>query len=185
MKATTACWWRSEAKEEAMEVEVFTYQAVQGEFSHPRAAFIDGPENWMPGVYESAVGKVTQLVAQTKVGELKRWAKVEVGPIEFVNDSEVAVPITWQSLEAPALFPVLKGKLRLFEVAKGRCGLKLEGSYEPVAGGLGEMVLGEVARATVSEFVERVSQILGRNGLGRAVAEQEAAWREARGEDLW
>jgi hypothetical protein len=151
-------------------MNVAAHRAVIGEFDQLWAALAEGPENWMPGMFESAT------------------AKIEVGAAK-VAGSEIAVPISWRSLEAQPLFPILSGRLRLYRLPDGTNRLELEGRYEPPAGAIGRAAdaaaLYGVTEATLDEFVERVAAVLSRNALGRSVSEQEAEARLVREEETW
>jgi hypothetical protein len=169
-------------------MNVAAHRAVNGEFDQLWAALAEGPENWMPGMFESATAKITELEADTPAGRLTRYAKIEVGAAK-VAGREIVVPISWRSLEAQPLFPILSGRLRLYRLPDGTNRLELEGRYEPPAGAIGRAAdaaaLYGVAEATVDEFVERVAAVLSRNALGRSVAEQEAETRLVREEETW
>lgn len=167
-------------------MDVLAHRAVIGEFDKLSDALAEGPANWMPGMFESATGKITELEAHIAFGGLTRRARIQVGPAQ-VEKNEVVVPITWRSLEAEPLFPILKGWLRLSRLPDDTNRLELEGHYEPPARIFGRAadaaVMHAVAEATVEDFVERVAAVLARNALGRSVADQVAAGRLAVGED--
>jgi hypothetical protein len=169
-------------------MNVAAHRDVIGEFDQLYAALAEGPQNWMPGMFESTTAKITELEADTPVGRLTRYAKIEVGAAE-VAGSEVVVPISWRSLEAQTLFPILRGRLRLYRLPDGTNRLELEGRYEPPAGAIGRAAdaaaLYGVAQATIDEFVERVAAVLSRNALGRSMSEQEAEARLVREEKTW
>lgn len=154
---------------------ISAHQKVIGEYAKLRDALLEGPANWMPGMYESATGKITQLEADTAFGRLARYAWVKVANAQ-VEKEEVVVPITWHSLEGDALFPTFEGRLRLYRVPGGTNRLELDGHYAPPGGALGRAVdvaaMYAVAQATVEDFVERIAGVLARNALGRSVAEQ-------------
>ena len=164
-------------------MDVSAHRALVGEFDKLSAGLAEGPENWMPGMFESAAGEIAELEAETPLGRLARYARFEVG-LAHVSATEVVVPITWHSLEAKPLFPVMKGRLRLNRLPDGTNRLELEGHYEPPGGGLGRAAdsaaLYPVAAATVEDFVERVARVLSRNALSRSVSEQEAEGRLVR-----
>lgn len=131
-------------------------------------------------MYESSTGKITELEADTAVGRLARYARMKVSDAQ-VEKEEVAVPITWHSLEGEALFPTFEGRLRLYRVPDGTSRLELDGRYEPPGGVLGRAAdtaaMHAIAQATVEDFVERIAAVLARNALGRSVSEQVDAGR--------
>jgi hypothetical protein len=154
---------------------ISAHQKVIGEYDKLRDALLEGPANWMPGMYESGTGKITELEADTAFGHLARYVRVKVAGAH-VDKEAVVVPITWRALEGQALFPTFEGRLRLYRVPDGANQLKLDGHYAPPGGVLGRAAdaaaMYAVAQATVEEFVERIAGVLARNALGRSVAEQ-------------
>lgn len=148
---------------------------VSGEYDKLCDALLDGPQNWMPGMYESATGKITQLEAETPFGRLARYARMNVGGARL-DRHWVVVPITWRSLEAEPLFPTFTGNVRLKRLPEGTNLLQIDGIYEPPAGPLGRAAdaaaMGALAKETIEDFVQRVASVLARNALGRSVDEQ-------------
>ncbi|HXN78862.1 MAG TPA: hypothetical protein VN965_08855 [Candidatus Dormibacteraeota bacterium] len=154
---------------------ISAHQKVIGEYDKLRDALLEGPANWMPGMYESATGKITELEADTTFGRLARYARMKIDRAQVETD-EVVVPVTWHSLESEALFPTFEGRLRLYRAPDGTSRLELDGHYSPPGGFLGRAAdaaaLYAVAHATVEDFVKRIAGVLARNALGRSVAEQ-------------
>lgn len=148
---------------------------VSGEYGQLRDALLEGPQNWMPGMYESATGKITKLEADTPLGRLARYARMNVGAACLERRS-VAVPITWRSLEEEPLYPTFTGNIRLKQLPDGINLLQIDGHYEPPGGPLGRAadatVMAAIAKETIRDFVERIAGVLVRNALGRSVAEQ-------------
>jgi hypothetical protein len=169
-------------------MEIAAHRYVVGGFEKLGQALAEGPENWMPGTLDSATGEIGELEADTPVGRLARYARIELGPPE-VEPRQVIVPISWHSLEAAPLFPVFTGRLRLNLLADGTNRLELEGAYEPPAGVIGRAadvaLLHALARATVEDLVQRIAGILTRNALSRAAAAQEAAGALVREDETW
>lgn len=165
---------------------VSAWKKVIGEHDKLRDALLEGPANWMPGMYESATGKITELEADTAFGRLARYARMKIDAAQ-VDEDEVVVPITWSSLESEALFPTFEGRLRLYRVPGGTSRLELDGHYSPPGGVLGRAAdaaaMYAVAQATVEDFVERIAGVLARNALGRSVAEQVDAGQLTLGPD--
>jgi hypothetical protein len=150
-------------------------QKVSGEYDKLCDALLEGPQNWMPGMYESATGKITQLEADTPIGRLARYSRMNIGAARL-DRHRVVVPITWRSLEAEPLFPTFTGNIRLKRLPEGINLLRIDGIYEPPGGPLGRAadaaVMATIARETIKDFVQRVATVLARNALGRSVAEQ-------------
>ena len=156
-------------------MELSAHEDVIGQFVHLADALIEGPDNWMPGMFESPTAKITELEADTPFGLLSRSVPIELGPVQR-SDDVATVPIRWHSLDSEALFPVFDGQLRLQRIADGRSRLELKGSYKPPGGIVGRaadaIVMHSVAEATVEDFVHRVAAVVGRNALARTVAHQ-------------
>jgi hypothetical protein len=169
-------------------MDVASHVYVVGEFEKLSQALVEGPANWMPGMFDSATGEVGELEAETPLGRLARYARIELGAPQ-ADARQVIVPISWHALEAGPLFPVFTGRLRLNRLADGSNRLELEGGYEPPAGVIGRAgdvaLLHAVAVATVQDFVHRVAGVLARNALSRSAAEQEAAGVLKREEETW
>lgn len=159
-------------------MKLTVHRSLTGEFDKLRDALIGGPANWMPGMFESATAEIAKLEAEMPSARLTRYAAVHVGTVHE-NDDEVVVPITWHSLEAERMFPEFRGLIRLKRVEGSPHIIELVGDYSPPGGVIGRLAdaaaLREVAHATAENFLERIAGVLGRNALGRTVAEQVAA----------
>lgn len=156
-------------------MQVSAQVTVAGEFDKLRDALVEGPANWMPGMYESPTGKITQLEADSPLGRLSRYALIRVGAAS-IGTKAVTVPLSWHSLQAEAAFPVFEGQLKLSRFPDSTNRLELRGSYEAPGGLIGKAAdaaaIYAVAEATVQDFVERIASVLARNALGRSVDEQ-------------
>jgi len=161
-------------------VKISAHQDVIGEFNQLRAALTGGPSNWVPGPQESETATVVELSADTPLGRLSHYARLEMGPPEL-GEEQVILPISWEALEGEAFLPTLYGELRLQRVGDGRSQLELRGFYAPPMGVIGQaadaVVMNAVAKATVEDFIQRVAGVLSRNALGRSVDEQVMAGR--------
>lgn len=161
-------------------MEVSARSNVVGELDKLTAALVEGPANWMPGMYDSPNGQITRLEADTPLGRLTRYAQIRVGAA--IEDSdEVVVPLVWHSLEAEAAFPAFNGELRLSRLPDGRNQLELTGDYDPPGGIIGRAAdaaaMFGVAQATLNDFVQSIAAVLAHNALGRSVDEQVTAGR--------
>jgi hypothetical protein len=143
-----------------MAMKISAQRKVIGEFDKLSAALSEGPQNWMPGSFESAAGEIAPLAADTPLGRLARFARIDLGAPQ-IGDEEVVVPISWHSLEAEPLFPTFTGQLRLHRLPDRAIHLELKGRYGPPGGALGRAAdsaaLHGVAEATVEDFVERAA----------------------------
>ena len=144
-------------------VSVVARRTVDGEFAALRKALLNDPSRWLPALLEAAHGRAILLQAETRLGHLSREVQIDVGAPQL-RPASVHLPISWRSKRASALFPVLKGRLRLYHLAGGTTRIELRGEYVPPAGLVGRAadvaLLRSVAKATVEEFVERVAQLL-------------------------
>ena len=156
-------------------MELRAHEDVQGEFAHLAEALVEGPANWMPGMFESPAAEIVELHAGPGPGRWSRAARIELGDTSR-HGGTVLLPIRWHAVDGEALFPVFDGRLRLHRRATGGARLFLEGRYEPPGGIAGQaldaLVMRDVAQATADDFVRRVAGVLARNALARTVAEQ-------------
>ena len=156
-------------------MELHAHADVQGEFAHLAEALLEGPANWMPGMFDSPTAEIVELHAVGAPGRWSRAVRVELGEPSR-HGGTVLVPIRWHAVDGEALFPVFDGRLRLRRRATGGARVFLEGRYEPPGGIAGQaldaLVMRDVAQSTVDDFAHRVAGVLGRNALARKVAEQ-------------
>jgi hypothetical protein len=93
-------------------MEVSAQDTVIGEFDKLRDALVEGPANWMPGMYKSPTGKITELEADSPFGRLARYARIRVTDAKS-GPNEV------------------NGQLRLSRYPDGTNRLELQGDCEP------------------------------------------------------
>ncbi len=150
---------------------------VVGELDKLIEALVEGPANWMPGMYDLPTGQITQLEADTPLGRLTRYGSA----------LPQRLPTKWwyrssgNSLEAEGVFPAFNGELRLSRLPNGTNQLELNGDYYPPGGIIGRAAdaaaMYAVAQATLQDFVQSIAGVLARNALGRSVDEQVRAGR--------
>lgn len=74
----------------------------------------------------------------------------------------VVIPVRWRATGAEALFPRLEGELQVLAVDDRRTSLRLQATYRPPLGTIGDLmdrlVLARLARATVADWVERIAE---------------------------
>jgi hypothetical protein len=85
-------------------MEVSAQVTVIGEFDKLSDALVEGPPNWMPGMYESPTGKITELEADTPFGRLDRYARIRVADAKS-GQNEVIVSLTGTRLRRRLSLP--------------------------------------------------------------------------------
>lgn len=108
---------------------------------------------------------------RSRVGPVSGLAKsieLEIGLAE-IHRSGLVYPIKWTAHGAGALFPELNADLALSQMGSTMTSLSLDGTYEPPLGLVGRvadrMILGRVAEATVRNWMDRLADAVGVNGL--------------------
>jgi hypothetical protein len=127
---------------------------------------LGGPEGWVPILEQDRRG---ELVTEVGVGSGWTWigrrVSLRVGQ-PSTSPGRCAVPISWLDEAHPQLFPELGGVLELTPLSAERTLVRLEASYEPPAGAVGELadraLMHRVAEATVRGFLERAAHVLER-----------------------
>lgn len=130
-----------------------------------------GNGNWLEPPATAAVEDGERLYLRIgpswAVGRVSREVRVSLGPARERGESCV-VPLAWEAVALPALFPVLDGDLELTPLGAGSCRLTLSASYVPPLGGLGRgldrAVLHRVAQSSMRSFLTRVAAKLEAGG---------------------
>ena len=95
--------------------------------------------------------------------KIAREVKLDIGVAE-IHSSGLVYPVHWTAQGAGLLFPELNADLFLSNAGSQRTNLKLRGTYQPPLGSLGRLVdralLGRVAEATVTDWMERLARAL-------------------------
>lgn len=113
---------------------------------------------------ESVYRKGEEL--RSKVGPEQPFAKEVVLSLGHprISHSGLAIPLTWRATGARTLFPRLSGELEVSRHSVDTSRLRIRASYDPPFGWIGDVVdrllLERVARLTVADWLERVSQDL-------------------------
>jgi hypothetical protein len=111
-------------------------------------------------------GDGRELLAKVGVtlGRLPVYKQVRltIGSLPAATPSDrVMLPVSWQSVGGPPLFPSMEGTLHIQPDAGGTTRLTLNACYDPPLGTLGEMIdralLHIVAQAAIADFVERLA----------------------------
>jgi hypothetical protein len=100
---------------------------------------------------------------RSRVGPIAPIAKevlVAVGRPQM-SRSGLVLPVTWRATGAQSLFPRLDGELVVLDHGAHRCMLRLQASYRPPFGWIGDVVdrflLARFARLTVEDWLRRLA----------------------------
>jgi hypothetical protein len=86
-----------------------------------------------------------ELRVQVGGGSIGWRVQAEVGPMDnFPRPSDfvprtLEVPVSWQAVEHPALFPTMNGQLRIRDAGHETIELRLTGEYTPPLGAIGAL----------------------------------------------
>ena len=121
-----------------------------------------GAQAWLPD-FEEADGRPTTELHYEEAGQrVSRRVRVDLGNIQGTEPfgHGVAVPIEWEALHHTEFYPRLEGTLRV-EEHDGHSQVLFDAQYLPPGGRLGAAVdrvlMGRVARASLSDFFDRVT----------------------------
>ena len=139
------------------------YSAELGLPNQLAAELLSTHASEMEGIGAVAYRRGEEL--RTKVGPGRLLAKevvIALGP-PAMSRWGMVLPVRWRATGAEALFPSLDGELTVRPYGEGTL-LQLRATYEPPLGSLGNLMdralLARVARATVADWVERITQWL-------------------------
>jgi hypothetical protein len=125
--------------------------AVLAAPSHPWTIGLDGD------------GRDLLAKVGVRVGRLPiyKHVRLTVGELPSALPTDrVMLPVTWEAVGGPPLFPQMEGTLHVQPEAAGLTRLTLNARYDPPFGKLGELidraVMHRVAEATIKDFVERL-----------------------------
>jgi len=101
-------------------------------------------------------------------GKMAKTVQLELGePIS--GDTQVTFPVSWWATGTPFLFPVMDAELALSSMGPELTQVTLQGTYKPPIGPVGKvldtLLLHRFAEASVKDFVDRVVEGLGNNGV--------------------
>jgi hypothetical protein len=96
---------------------------------------------------------------------LYKHVKLTLGKVpEVVRGNSVMLPVSWEAVGGPALFPRMEGTLHISPEEDEVTRLTLNACYEPPLGPLGEVLdralLRHLAQATIKNFVVRLAASL-------------------------
>jgi len=120
-----------------------------------------GAQAWLPDFKEEHGQPTTELHYEEAGQHVTRRVLVRLGQIESTAPfgHGVTVPLEWEALHHPELYPRLDGLVRV-EERDGGSEVSFEARYVPPGGRLGAAVdrvlMGRVARASLGDFFDRV-----------------------------
>lgn len=96
-------------------------------------------------------------------GLLAKEVVIAIDP-PMMSRRGLLIPVRWRATGAEALFPRLDGELVVSEADNGHTELRLQATYRPPLGSIGglmdRVLLARLARATVSDWVDRIVEWL-------------------------
>jgi hypothetical protein len=130
----------------------------------PTAAAVEvlreGPQRWLPDFAALDGAPTTELRIEEAGIHFPLQMRLELGPMVQV-DGVASLPIRWQAVDHPWLYPHLLGFIRVQE-KNGHAELRFDARYIPPGGRLGwtvdRLVLGSIGRAALRDFFVRVSE---------------------------
>jgi hypothetical protein len=136
-------------------------------FAVARAALLDDPGAWIPGLLQAAEHRGHQLLAEVGLGSgarrIDKKVEIELGAPRGTV-SVTALPITWRATGAQWLFPRLDGDIELAALGSARTQLSISARYEPPLGVVGRVLdralLHRVAEATLKDFLDGIAEHL-------------------------
>jgi hypothetical protein len=127
-----------------------------------RRELLEPPERWLPPSVVEPLGERRYL---SRVGfgggaRISKQVELTVGK-PAVQGDWLVIPVGWRATGPTQFFPVLDGKLTVQPIGPRYSTLWMGATYQPPLGGLGkeidEVVMHNVAEATIRDFVETVA----------------------------
>jgi hypothetical protein len=129
------------------------------------AAFGDPSRPW--SIEGDGDGRSLLARAGFRVGPVPVYKQVrlQVGRLQGDEPLErVMVPVVWEALGGPPIFPSMQGTLHVAPEGKSQTRLTLNASYDPPLGRIGEgmdrIVMHRMAQITMNDFVARLAAAL-------------------------
>jgi hypothetical protein len=121
-----------------------------------------GPEQWLPDFREEHGQPTSELRFEEAGQHISRRVRLKLGGVQS-GARGVTVPLQWEALQNPQLYPRLDGTLRV-DAEDGRSQVHFDARYLPPAGRLGaaidRVLMGRVARQSVGDFFDRLTNRL-------------------------
>jgi hypothetical protein len=145
-------------------VQMFAQHSVT--LAHPSdkvAAVVAAPSHpWSVGL--DGGGRELLAKVGVQVGRLPIYKHVQLTLGELpsaIPTDRVMLPVSWEAVGGPPLFPALEGTLHVQPAEAGSTRLTLNARYDPPLGKLGELIdhalMHRLAQATIKDFVERLA----------------------------
>jgi hypothetical protein len=150
--------------------ELHLVRTIGGPLEPVVSALRSGPQEWLPEFREEHGQPTTELRVEEAGQRVVRRVRVTLGSMQAAGRG-VTVPVEWEAVQHPELYPRLDGHLRV-EQQNGNVQVRFDARYVPPAGRLGAAVdrilMGRVARASVGDFFDRLTSRLDRAGRSTA-----------------
>lgn len=134
-------------------------------FGELAGEFTGVPNGWLSGIAEQTLGTADGVTARMSTGRLHKKVSIQLGSV-LSEDARAVMPIRVVATGPAGLFPQLDADLELLAAGPSATMLRLSGSYRVPLGSAGRLLDGvllhRIAEASVTDFLERVSQRLER-----------------------
>lgn len=120
------------------------------------------PREWMPDFKEENGQPTTELRFEEMGQRVTRRVRLSLGGMQSTEPfgHGVTLPVEWEAVHHPNLYPRLDGHLRV-EERDGHSEISFDARYVPPGGRLGaaldRVLMGSVARATLGDFFDRLT----------------------------
>jgi hypothetical protein len=137
-----------------------------------RRELLEAPERWLPPSVVEPLGERRYLtrVGFSAAARISKQVELTVGE-PAAQGQWLVIPVAWRATGPTQLFPVLDGKLTVQPIGPRHSSLWIGGTYLPPLGALGreidEVLMHNVAKATISDFVESVAARLSELAASR------------------
>lgn len=138
-----------------------------------RRELLEPPDRWLPPSVTGPLGERRYLARvgfSATAARISKQVELTVGEPGAAGDWLV-IPVAWRATGPNQLFPALDAKLTVQPLGPNSSTLWLGGTYEPPLGALGreinEVVMHNVAEATIEDFVESIAARLSELAANR------------------
>lgn len=130
--------------------------------SRVTALVADPDHPWSVGLDGNGHHLLAKVGVRVGGARLYKHVRLRLGspPAGTLGD-QVMLPVSWDAVGGPALFPSMEGILHVNPAAQGETRITLNVRYDPPLGQLGEMLdralLHRLGQATIEDFVTRLA----------------------------
>lgn len=110
--------------------------------------------------------RIVTLRADLAQRRVERQVSVDIGEPDVTSGPFpiIRIPVRWQSVEHPQLFPIMDGQLEAYPITPDRTQMSFAGRYQPPLGVVGDALdaafLHRVAEESVQRFLRSFAQRL-------------------------